>query len=63
MSKLFNKYPLIRKYFTHQEFEVLDYCKDHHEYMWAAKIMGIILNCDFRESLDVYNLLKEEGHV
>jgi hypothetical protein len=30
--------------------EILKYCMPHLKYMWAAKIVGIILDCDFRDS-------------
>jgi len=30
--------------------EILKVCMPHLEYMWAAKIVGIILDCDFRDS-------------
>ena len=30
--------------------EILKVCMPHLEYMWAAKIVGIILDCDFRYS-------------
>lgn len=58
MSKLLEKYPQLQREFTRQELEVLDYASKNHEYMWAAKTMGIILDCEFRESLHVYRLLQ-----
>lgn len=30
--------------------EVLAYCEPHTDLMWAAAIVGIILDCDFRYS-------------
>ena len=30
--------------------EILKYCKPHVDQMWAACIVGIILNCDFRDA-------------
>lgn len=30
--------------------EILAYCRGQTEFMWAAEIVGIILECDFRES-------------
>jgi hypothetical protein len=29
---------------------VLNYCEPHTEQMWAAYIIGLILDCDFRDS-------------
>lgn len=29
---------------------VIDYCYDHLEKMWAARIVGILLGCDFRDA-------------
>lgn len=28
--------------------EIIEYCEPHLEMMWAARIVGILLNCDFR---------------
>ena len=30
--------------------ELLKYCHDNIEFMWAAKVTGIVLDCDFREA-------------
>lgn len=30
--------------------EILRVCKGNTEYMWAAKIVGIIFECDFRDA-------------
>lgn len=30
--------------------KVLDYCKPHLDKMWAATIVGILLDCDFRDA-------------
>ena len=35
---------------TRKEKEILEYCKGHTHEMWAAVIVGIILECDFRDS-------------
>lgn len=35
--------------------EVLLYCKPHLDKMWAAKVVSILLDCDFRECKDVLN--------
>ena len=42
---------------------ILQVCKDNEEYMWAAKIISIILDCDFRDAKDAlikYNLNRKE---
>jgi hypothetical protein len=31
-----------------QYTEILEYCRPHTDQMWAAKIVSIILGCDFR---------------
>lgn len=41
----------LRELLKHEK-EIIDYCKDHTDYMWSASILGILLNCDFRESKD-----------
>ena len=38
------------KRFTDNEIKILKYCKDNTEYMWAAMIVGLLLECDFKES-------------
>lgn len=30
--------------------ELINYCLPHHEKMWAAKVLGIVFDCDFRDS-------------
>jgi len=30
--------------------KILKFCLPYHEMMWASKIMGFLLDCDFRES-------------
>lgn len=32
--------------------DVIRYCYPNTEIFWAAKIIGILLNCDFRDSLE-----------
>lgn len=42
--------------------EVLKYCRPHTDQMWAANIVSIILNCDFRDAkqkLNEYFNIKE----
>ena len=37
--------------------QILNYCEPHLDQMWAASIVGIVLDCDFRDSkakLDEY---------
>ena len=46
-----------------QELQVLNYASKHHQYMWAATIMGIILDCDFKDSFEVYNAWRYENYV
>lgn len=35
---------------TEKEHEILEYCKDHTDKMWAATIVGIILDCEFMDA-------------
>lgn len=47
---------------SNQNNEVLKYCRPHTDQMWAANIVSIILNCDFRDAkqkLDEYFNIKE----
>lgn len=30
--------------------EIIEYCKPHLDKMWAATIVSMLLNCDFRDS-------------
>ena len=30
--------------------EVVEYCYEHLDKMWAANIVGVLLDCDFRDS-------------
>lgn len=32
------------------EEKILDYCEPHLDEMWAANIVGILLDCDFRNA-------------
>lgn len=38
-----------------QNNEVLKYCRPHTDQMWAANIVSIILNCDFRDAKQKLN--------
>lgn len=35
--------------------EILEYCRPHTDQMWAANIVSIILNCDFRDAKQKLN--------
>ena len=35
---------------TSKEVDILKYCLSHSSHMWAVKIMGMILDCDFRDA-------------
>jgi hypothetical protein len=39
--------------------EVLEYCYDHLDSMWAAKITAILLDCDFRDAKTYAKLVLE----
>lgn len=45
MKKKFNRHNL-----KLSELAVLEYCLKHKGYMFADTIMGLILDCDFREA-------------
>ena len=34
---------------------ILQVCKDNEELMWSAKIISVILECDFRDSKQALN--------
>lgn len=36
--------------FREQQTHILEYCRPHTDQMWAAKIVSIILGCDFRDA-------------
>lgn len=40
--------------------DVLKYCKPHTEMMWAASIIAIILDCEFRDSKEEIDLYFKE---
>jgi hypothetical protein len=50
------------KYFDQEQkiVEVIEYCLPHTEKMWAAKIISILLNCDFKESKQAAESYLEE---
>jgi len=39
----------VKKLLSNQN-EILKICKGHEDLMWSAKIIGIILECDFRDA-------------
>lgn len=39
---------------------VLDYCEPHLDKMWAAAIVGILLNCDFRNAKEHLKAWKDK---
>jgi hypothetical protein len=39
--------------------EVLEYCYDHLDKMWAAKVASILLDCDFRDAKTYAKLVLE----
>jgi hypothetical protein len=39
--------------------EVLEYCYDHLDKMWAAKVTSILLDCDFRDAKGYAKLVLE----
>lgn len=39
----------IRELINHEQ-AILEYCEKYLDHMWAATIVGFILNCDFREA-------------
>lgn len=52
-------------YDDHKDFEVkrkavVEYCYSHLEQMWAAKITGILLGCDFREAKEHADIYLDE---
>lgn len=34
---------------TKKELAIIAYCKPYIDQMWAAKVVSIILDCDFRD--------------
>lgn len=36
--------------FLTKQKAVVEYCYDHLDKMWAAKITGIVLGCDFKDA-------------
>lgn len=47
--------------FEKQKRQILEVCEDHTEYMWAAKIVSILLDCDFRDSKQKLNNYLKQG--
>ena len=46
--------------YSQKELEILNFCKPHLDIFWAAKIAGIILNCDFRDTVIKIKELEEK---
>jgi hypothetical protein len=48
-----------------QKKAVVEYCYDHLDIMWSAKIVGILLGCDFRDAKyhadEFFKYCEEEG--
>lgn len=44
---------------------VVEYCEPNLDKMWAARVVGILLGCDFRDAKDhlegFYNYCEEKG--
>jgi hypothetical protein len=39
---------------------VIEYCYDHVDKMWAANIIGVLLDCDFRDAPEVAAMFLKE---
>lgn len=39
-----------RQLHAEKQTEILEYCRPHTDQMWAARIVSIILGCDFRDA-------------
>lgn len=53
----------LRELLDHER-KILDYCEKNHGYMWADTVIGIILECDFRDAkeyLKEWRRLHAEG--
>lgn len=50
-----------KRLFTAKEKEIIKYCESEEKFTWAAQIMGIVLECDFRETLGVLRDLRKVG--
>ncbi len=48
---------------TEKDIEVLKYCLPHIKYMWASRVIGIILGCEFRNSETELQKLVKAGIV
>lgn len=43
-----------------KRYKVIEYCYDHLDKMWAARIVGILLGCDFRDAKEHVDIFFEE---
>ncbi len=46
--------------FSIQTQEIIAYCKPHLSLMWAAKIVSILLECDFRDVHSAIEFYEQE---
>jgi len=44
--------------FTRKDREILEYCEPYMEYFWASRIVGILLDCDFKDAKTELNKFK-----
>lgn len=47
--------------FTDKEKAIIKYCEPSEKWMWAAEIMGTILECDFKDALSTLRELRGNG--
>jgi hypothetical protein len=50
LESIFNKLTEDIESYRKDQTEILEYCRPHTDQMWAAKIVSIILGCDFRDA-------------
>lgn len=60
LMRLKNQSNFIAEYQTKQ-IEILNYCAPHLDHMWAATIVGIILNCDFKDAKQALHKRRQES--
>lgn len=44
-----------------KESLIIEYCKPHVEQMWAASIVGFVLDCDFRDAKQAIEKWEKEN--
>lgn len=42
---------------------VIDYCYDHLDKMWAARVVSILLGCDFRDAKEMADIYFDNVEV